>query len=274
MLIWLSFNFWFTQCDQDPFLGPCFFVIASFRCSKENFLEFFLNFLFSWTSLSLLLAALSFAGAISVEASESCSGFFSVFSSLESLVAQSVMHWNCFSKFWGFSNPRNGYVLCQDSVWSPGFSFSSVLKIFFPFFARLSLSSFFWAWSFTLGVGSQFSQIGLGQFEFSGSFGIFQLRHRRSRRMDRWPLFPRPCKKGLFGFLRSFLVRFWSLPKNLWTTCMLISGLSFKLLLNRKIFLPFGPVRKFRIRILSTGCFFVCLWGCFPLILSPESRKF
>jgi len=99
----------------------------------------------------------------------------------------------------------------------------------FPFFARFSLSSFFWAWSFTLGVGSQFSQIGLGQFEFSGSFGIFQLRHRRSRRMDRWPLFPKPCKKGLFGFLRSFLVRFWSLPKNLWTTCMLISGLPFKI---------------------------------------------
>ena len=143
----------------------------------------------------------------------------------------------------------------------------------FPFFARFSLSSFFWAWSFTLGVGSQFSQIGLGQFEFSGSFGIFQLRHRRSRRMDRWPLFPRPCKKGLLGFLRSFLVRFWSLPKNLWTTCMLISGLSFKLLLNRAIFLPFGPVRKFRIRIMSTGCFFVCLWGCFPLILSPESKE-
>ena len=44
------------------------------------------------------------------------------------------------------------------------------VKDFFPFFARPSLSSVFWAWSFTLGVGSQFSQIVLGQFDFPGSF--------------------------------------------------------------------------------------------------------
>ena len=88
-----------------------------------------------------------------------------------------------------------------------------MLRIFSLFLLDLPYLASFGPGVFSLGVGSQSSQIILGQFDFSGSFGIFQLRHRRSRRMDRWPCFLGLCKKGLFGFLRSSLVRFWSLPK-------------------------------------------------------------
>ena len=53
----------------------------------------------------------------------------------------------------------------------------------------------------------------------------------------------------------------------------MFSGLFLQIAFSPGNFLPFGPVRKFRIRNLSTGCFFVCLRGIFLLILSPESRN-
>ena len=145
----------------------------------------------------------------------------------------------------------------------------------FPFFARFSLSSFFWAWSFTLGVGSQFSQIGLGQFEFSGSFGIFQLRHRRSRRMDRWPLFPKPCKKGCSDSSGRLWSVFGSLPKNLWTTCMLISGLPFKIAFEPGIFSSFRTSPKIQDSDYVHRTLLGLSLGVFsPDPLSPGSREF